>query len=53
MSNSIPLYGTLESGLKTAYGDTLLDGYVNFMKWNIVGYGLDCVIDGIYSHTSN
>ena len=38
-------YGTLESGLKTAYGDTLLDSYIDFMAGNTVGYGLDCVID--------
>lgn len=46
-------YGTLESGLRTAYGDTLLEGYIQFMFWNTVGYGLDCVIDGISPYIFN
>ncbi|MDO5842406.1 MAG: hypothetical protein Q4Q24_03990 [Methanobrevibacter ruminantium] len=46
-------YGTLEAGLRTAYGDTLLEGYMQFMFWNTVGYGLDCIMEGISSYIFN
>ena len=34
-------YGTFESGFRTAYGDTLLEGYTQFMRDTVRGYGLD------------
>ena len=46
-------YGTLESGFRTAYGDTFLEGYVQFMFWNTVAYGLDCIVDGISPYVFN
>ncbi|MDO5815824.1 MAG: hypothetical protein Q4Q18_09305, partial [Methanobrevibacter sp.] len=46
-------YGTLESSFRTAYGDTFLEGYVNFMFWNTAAYGLDCIVDGISPYIFN
>ena len=37
-------YGTLGAGFRTAYGGTFLEGYLNFMFWNTVAYGLACCI---------